>query len=453
VPTQRIDPDGLRQDARSQIGPYLAWLPDFTDQELQAWRQALEEAYAPTGRIIRPARDPGLRLPHARLLWGGFLDEVDAEMRRRLAIRAEAEHTVDAVMAWGAALGYPDARVKRFRPPTLGEITLKLRPIPNALFSGRGLHEIVGPAQGRTAYLQWSASPPAAETAHAVLERLQMDWPNARVDWPPAEPSGDQQQEILRKQVEWIIFGEALEYRRLRQYVDLASAPAGGAMLFECRGRDDWFGQIATTGALPPQAWLEHAHAWYENLGGKQHLFTDVQHWATWPVGELAARRADIEACLGSDADRRWYADVLEFAEWSGSFAALDWLGLRICGPGWNAEADRPIEEPSIDAEEPTTPNAFDAYWAGVIAEHPFVAWAPQGAFHSNHEFIRWLRDQLGVYGPSRGRKPRTVPWLAEATGAFEETLWTQLRHAQLAAAAIRRAPLQLDRAWRPPAD
>jgi hypothetical protein len=51
------------------------------------------------------------------LLVAGFLDDVDAEIRRRLAMRAEAEHTVERVMAWGGAVKYPDAQVRRLKPP------------------------------------------------------------------------------------------------------------------------------------------------------------------------------------------------------------------------------------------------------------------------------------------------------------------------------------------------
>jgi hypothetical protein len=205
VRSQRIDPDALCQEARSQIGPYRALLPEFTDPELLDWRQVLVEAFrrAPrTGRII-PVRDPGPRLPHGRLLVAGFLDDVDAEIRRRLAVRAEAEHTVDAVMAHAAASGWPNARVKRFKPPTLGEIVLKMRPVPNAIVSPDRLEEIVGPADGPTAYLQWSASSLAAETAPAVLERLQKEYPNAPTQVRPISPAKRSDGSRMKANPEW----------------------------------------------------------------------------------------------------------------------------------------------------------------------------------------------------------------------------------------------------------
>jgi len=99
----------------------------------------------------------------------------------------------------------------------------------------------------------------------------------------------------------------------------------------------------------------------------------------------------------------------------------------------------------------PPPPMSFDAYWARKIAERPLEAWGGQSRFASNHAFIRWIRDVLGKKGPDRGNKPRTLAWIAEASGQSESSIKTWCTHARLSAADIRKSPSQLARDWQPP--
>jgi hypothetical protein len=195
---QPNNPDALRQQLRASasFGRYLTLLrlvgdEALGDEELAAWQTNLVETYryAPrAGRFI-VVRGHDYGMSFGRLLIAGYLDDVVAEQRRRLARDAKADHTVDKVMAWGAAVFHPDARVQRFKPPNPGDIWRKLYPIRNAIMSPARLKETVGPVEGPAAYARWRASGLAAETAQAVLDRLQQEHPNAQIEWPPKSRS------------------------------------------------------------------------------------------------------------------------------------------------------------------------------------------------------------------------------------------------------------------------
>jgi hypothetical protein len=86
-----------------------------------------------------------------------------------------------------------------------------------------------------------------------------------------------------------------------------------------------------------------------------------------------------------------------------------------------------------------------------MIAQRPFVAWAGQASFDSNHALIRWVRDLLGKHGPSRGRKPRSLAWLILVSNERPATAKTWIERAGLSAADIRNSPQQLSPDWQPP--
>jgi hypothetical protein len=136
---------------------------------------------------------------YGRLLRAGLLDDLVAELDRRARDRADAEGTVELVMALGAELHYPRVPVRRLKPPTIEMLQL-WGPQSNVLISPSFLLEEGGPGEGQAEWERWRRSGRAREDAQDVLDAIQRKWPDAHVEWPPTEAlRGEEQPQPKRE--------------------------------------------------------------------------------------------------------------------------------------------------------------------------------------------------------------------------------------------------------------